>query len=311
MADNQETPSLEPDILTPGSVAFLVDSRNDFVLQHGGSVTRVGFDRLEQMSVDHFLANEVGKLKAKDRSLTLLRDSVSGTYAVILGDQVLRYHVTSVEECPLDDVIRRLRTKDDLSLSFNIPYPMVSYVQSGGSEHVTIELPPTLRQFRSRIYNVDTALYLPPMWFRVSFNAAGAMHEAAIAVVPERSAVRRKTRLYRLPLPNNWDTGRICFGGVSFVAPGEGSKSLGERMQGALDMLFSSDWNSDLLHVPDMPTELMAAAMAIKDDRLANSTASRSFNGLLRLLGTPNGWQKIPYDNITVSAEEFTRCANL
>ena len=307
----EEKMRLEPDVLTPGSMAFLVDSRDKVVLQHGGSVTKIDFDRVEQMPVDYFLEHVVEQLKERDRTLTLLRDSVSGTYATILGDQVLRYHVLGVEECKLDDVIRQLRTQEDMSLSFNIQYPLVSYVQSHGLEHVTVELPPGPRPFRSRTFNVDTTLYLPPMWLRASFNAAGAREDAFIAVAPERSLQRAKTRLYKLPLPNNWEYGRICFGSVSFEQTGEGGKkSLGERIQGTVDMLFSSDWNGDLLRLPD-DQDLARLAMGIVDDRVKNMRAGDDFKNLLKILGTPTGWQKLDYTPLTTTVKEFTQCGNL
>lgn len=304
---------IRPDVLTPGSVAHLVDARNDVVLLHGGSVTRIGFDRVEQATVEWFIAHAAEVLGSSDRRLTLLRDSVSGTYATILGDQVLMYHVTEVGECFLDDVLQRLRNKDELSLSFDLPYPLVSYVRASNSkEVVTVELPAACRQFKSTTMKVDLALYLPPMWFSAVFNAAGAMMHARVAVVPERARTRKATKLYHLPLPNNSMDGVICFGTTSFVgdvsAAGNG---LGARMQAAIDRFFLSDWNNDLLTIP----LLDAVAQPDIPDRIAemlnDSMAYTRMRQLLRILSVPNGWQRVPYNRLSCDAEAFTACANL
>ena len=86
----------------PSSLAHLIETRDQLMLQHGGVATRLAFDKVEQFDLHTFLKTVVPGLNKQDRTLTVMRNSVAGEYMFLLGDQVIRYHTTDVAEVPLD-----------------------------------------------------------------------------------------------------------------------------------------------------------------------------------------------------------------
>ena len=250
----EENPKIELDTVTPASFAHLVERREDILLQHGGAVTRMYFDNVEVMNLDAFLQQEVPRLKKQQQTLTVIRDSVSKAVTLITGDQVLMYHLTNMEEVPVNELVKLIKVTSAKTFIPNIGYPIVSYVEKAAEKIITV-----LVENKSFIYRTDmflsnneefsVKLYLPPIWFQVRLNGANTVIGMKLAAVPEKALTTEKTCLRLLPLPNIHANGELCLGYSVLKATYDTADEITEGMiiQSSLDQVFNSLWNFDLL----------------------------------------------------------------
>ena len=81
----------------PAGLMHLVDRQSDLFHQHGGVVTAVHFDSLEEMTVDEFITRVVPTLKGDKEHITVIKDSTKEQVLRILGDNVARYHIKDIQ----------------------------------------------------------------------------------------------------------------------------------------------------------------------------------------------------------------------
>ena len=86
----------------PTGLMHLVDRQSDLFHQHGGVVTAVHFDSLEEMSVDEFVTRVVPTLKGDKEHFTVIKDSTREQVLRILGDNVARYHIKDIQDVFFD-----------------------------------------------------------------------------------------------------------------------------------------------------------------------------------------------------------------
>lgn len=304
---------------TPSSMAHLVDMRDKVMLQHGGLCTRLCFDSVEQMDLETFTRVVLPKMKGDRRTLTVIRDAAAGSFMLMLGDQVLRYKLTNVEEVGLADFAKGLQDTSDETFTPDIPYPLVlrSVRSRDGAVVVVVRVDAGPRMYRNGRLHLCRKLYMPPVWFKVTFTKAGCILGESVAVVPENEKRWDATKLYRWPLANVFPTSQVCLGSTRLEMPaGAGGFSEGEIVQLGIDQFFNSDYNLDLLLGVEhyqrmlgddhgdiyMDGELEAALRANRACQGVQGMAS-----VIKVLEDPNGWRTLSWVPLNLTAEAFCR----
>lgn len=302
-----ENPKIELDTVTPASFAHLVERREDVLLQHGGAVTRMYFDNVEVMNLDAFLQQEVPRLKKQQQTLTVIRDSVSKAVTLITGDQVLMYHLTNMEEVPVNELVKLIKVTSAKTFIPNIGYPLVSYVEKAAEKIITVLVENKSFIYRTKMFlpndeEFSVKLYLPPIWFQVRLNGANTVIGMKLAAVPEKTLTTEKTCLRLLPLPNIHANGELCLGYSVLKATYDTADEITEGMiiQSSLDQVFNSLWNFDLLDrelssvVGRSYDTLKIKNKEIFDDlvKLRSSDMCRAMQiRAVAVLTDPNGWK--------------------
>lgn len=303
----EENPKIELDTVTPASFAHLVERREDILLQHGGAVTRMYFDNVEVMNLDAFLQQEVPRLKKQQQTLTVIRDSVSKAVTLITGDQVLMYHLTNMEEVPVNELVKLIKVTSAKTFIPNIGYPLVSYVEKAAEKIITVLVENKSFIYRTKMFlpndeEFSVKLYLPPIWFQVRLNGANTVIGMKLAAVPEKALTTEKTCLRLLPLPNIHANGELCLGYSVLKATYDTADEITEGMiiQSSLDQVFNSLWNFDLLDrelssvVGRSYDTLKIKNKEIFDDlvKLRSSDMCRAMQiRAVAVLTDPNGWK--------------------
>ena len=303
----EENPKIELDTVTPASFAHLVERREDVLLQHGGAVTRMYFDNVEVMNLDAFLQQEVPRLKKQQQTLTVIRDSVSKAVTLITGDQVLMYHLTNMEEVPVNELVKLIKVNSAKTFIPNIGYPIVSYVEKAAEKIITVLVENKSFIYRTKMFlsnneEFSVKLYLPPIWFQVRLNGANTVMGMKLAAVPEKALTIEKTCLRLLPLPNIHANGELCLGYSVLKATYDNADEITEGMliQSSLDQVFNSLWNFDLLDreldsvVGRSYDTLKIKNKEIFDDiiKLRSSDMYRAMQiRAVAVLTDPNGWK--------------------
>lgn len=303
----EENPKIELDTVTPASFAHLVERREDILLQHGGAVTRLYFDNVEGMNLDAFLQQEVPRLKKQQQTLTVIRDSVSKAVTLITGDQVLMYHLTNMEEVPVNELVKLIKVNSAKTFIPNIGYPIVSYVEKAAEKIITVLVENKSFIYRTKMFlpndeEFAVKLYLPPIWFQVRLNGANTVIGMKLAAVPEKALTTETTCLRLLPLPNIHANGELCLGYSVLKATYDTADEITEGMiiQSSLDQVFNSLWNFDLLDrelssvVGRSYDTLKIKNKEIFDDlvKLRSSDMCRSMQiRAVAVLTDPNGWK--------------------
>ena len=303
----EETPKIEIDNVTPASFAHLIERREDILLQHGGTVTRMYFDTVEAMNLDAFLQQEVPRLKEQQKKLTVIRDSVSKAVTLITGDQVLMYHLTNLEEVPVNELVKLIKVTSAKTFIPNIGYPIVSYVEQAAEKIITVLVENKSFIYRTKLFlanneEFSVRLYLPPIWFQVRLNGANTVMGMKLAAVPEKALTTEKTCLRLLPLPNIHTNGELCLGSSVLKTTYDNADEITEGMiiQASLDQVFNSLWNFDLLD-----SELSSVVgrsydtLKIKNkeifDDLIKLRSSDMYKAMqiraVAVLTDPNGWK--------------------
>ena len=243
------------DSTIPNGVTHLIDRQSEFYQQHGGVVTQVHYDTLEEMTLDTFLKEVAPTLKDRKDTMTVIRDTVRDNMYRILGDSVAVFHMTEIKDVFFDTFVDRLLCDRPLELTLNLTYPMVYYAtKKDGTKKLCVHIP--AKQF---IYHVREDLvkpfpvWHPPLWFGVTLNAANIPQRVYIGVVLEKALSVEDVKLYHLPLPNCYSSGEICYGGTHITNPNKDA-TLTESMALELkyNQLFNSAFNMDLTQRNEM-----------------------------------------------------------
>ena len=236
------------DSTLPIGITHIMDRSNEVCQQHGGVVTQIQFDRLEEMSLEQFLTDIVPTMKAEER-FTIIKDTVRQNMYRILRDNVAIYHITGIRDVFVDTFIDNLLSERALSITPNLTYPLIQYsTTKEGEKYITVSIPS--KQFT--YHCADTRLepfvvWHPPLWMRVKLTPANVPNDVKIGVVLDRTEDPNEADVCHLPLPNCYESGDICFGSTRFNNPNP-DKPLTEAMAIELtyQRLFNSAFNMDL-----------------------------------------------------------------
>lgn len=246
----------------PTGLMHLVDRQSDLFHQHGGVVTAVHFDSLEEMTVDEFITRVVPTLKGDKEHITVIKDSTKEQVLRILGDNVARYHIKDIQDVFFDAFAERLLQGQKIAITPNLKYPLIRWcVLDAGAKDITVEIPPT--QFEMDLQGVDQRLHIyhPRMWLRVQLTAANVPDQVMMVAVPEHMNDLEKTKVCHLPFPNIFDSGNICWGDTSYDVPPGVKVTEAVAIELTYQRFFNSQFNYDLLDDRDK----LSAERAYKD----------------------------------------------
>ena len=254
------------DSTIPIGVTHLVDRQNTICQQHGGVVTAVNFDKLEEMSLEKFISDIIPTMGERKNELTIIKDPVQQAMYRILNDNVAIYHITEIKDVFFDNFIEKLMSEQQINITPHLTYPLVHYATTkNGEKYITVAIPP--KQFT---YHASSAtikpfvVWHPPLWLRCKLSPANVPTGITIGVVLDRTDDPKKSSVCHLPLPNCFMDGRICFGGTHFETPN--GRTLTEAM--AIEMtyqrLFNSEFNMDLVN-PSEFTEFQKVCSTLPD----------------------------------------------
>ena len=322
-----ENNKIELDDITPASFSHLIERHDDVLLQHGGVVTRMYFDKVELMDLDAFLQQEVPKLKRQQQELTIIRDSVSKSVSLITGDQVIKYHLTNMEECFADELAKLIKVDEVKTFIPDIHYPLIGYVDKADYKAITVLIENKSFMYRTKMFGGDqkefaTRVHLPPIWLAVRINRAGTVLGARIAAVPEKALRTEDTVLYRLPLPNIHVNGELCLGtaAVKDAFAHVEQPTDGMIIQVVVDQIFNSLWNYDLIDrdlAVVMNDAYKKARVINRDDFdsfISYAAGNQAVAMQIRIVGIltdPNGWKLLKYSRMSRNGREDLMTASL
>ena len=326
----QETPQTEAphtelplDDVTPTDSAMLVNKHEELVHIHGGVATRIVFKKCEVMTLDEFLAKDVPSMVAERNQLLTIRDEISSrNYLVYDANQVIRYSGCDVNDLPLTELSEHLRVRKGMQLVPNLTYPLVAWCETDDSslKTITVRLDNWHFRFKNDRLKLDVELYMPPLWFSVTLTSALMMRGMRVAVAREVMTNVYDTPLYHLPLPNIYQSGRICEGasrlGISLPQDRITENAV---INAAITRFWNSGWNLDLTSgvrydtilgggrspgsypvydavVAEHPdcTKPFKRAMSLAEDDWQIERLVR----LLTVLSVPNGWVNCAFRKI-------------
>ena len=122
------------DSTIPVGVTHLIERSGEVCQQHGGVVTAVQYDSLEEMPLEKFLTEVVPTLKDRKESLTIIKDTVHAYMYRILNDNVAIYHVQNVEDVFIDAFMEKLANERPFSIEPNLTYPLVKYATNRNAD---------------------------------------------------------------------------------------------------------------------------------------------------------------------------------
>ena len=238
------------DSTIPVGLTHLIDRQGEIFQQHGGVVTAVQFDTLEEMPLERFLNEVVPTLKDRKDSLAIIKDTVHSMMYRILNDNVAIYHVQKVEDVFIDAFMEKLANERPFSITPNLTYPLVKYATNKSGERlICVYIPEKQFTYRTMENIVDPfVIWHPPLWFYVKLSPANIPTGVRIGVVIDRAEDPDRTEVYHLPFPNIYQNGNICFGGTHFNNPNP-DKALTEAASIELtyQRIFNSAFNHDLV----------------------------------------------------------------
>ena len=280
------------------------------------------FDNVEVMNLDAFLQQEVPRLKKQQQTLTVIRDSVSKAVTLITGDQVLMYHLTNMEEVPVNELVKLIKVTNAKIFIPNIGYPIVSYVEQAAEKIITVLVENKSFIYRTKMFlpnneEFSVKLYLPPIWFQVRLNGVNTVMGMKLAAVPEKALTIEKTCLRLLPLPNIHTNGELCLGSSVLKTTYDNADEITEGMiiQASLDQVFNSLWNFDLLDselssvVGRSYDTLKIKNKEIFDDlvKLRSSDMYRAMQiRAVAVLTDPNGWKFLDMTKMSSKRQRLT-----
>lgn len=238
----------------PCGQSHLIDRTSEVVHSHGGIVTAFQFDTLEEMSLEDFMKDVLPKLGKDSENLTIIKDPFTSNIVRILKDNVAVYHITGMQDVFFDSFIERLQMERPVRIQPNLQYPLVEYSATGeGKKAFCVAIP--ARQFT---YHPATrslspfVIWHPTLWLYVRLTAANIPDAVRIGAVLERREKIEETQIYRLPFPNIYDNGNICFGGTRFDKLGTGELTVAAAIEMTYQRLFNSEFNFDLMSGTDI-----------------------------------------------------------
>ena len=311
------------DTVTPSSYAYVYNEDKDMLLQHGGCVTRLSFDRLEYMPIATFLQKVVPSLKSiSDNDMYVIRNSVDGSYTLILKDGVYRYVLNGIDEVPLDEHLCTLvdefqkREKSVLrKYTPDLPWPIIADVETATQRTVTVKLQGVRVNYICSSAGLNDPVYLPPLWFSVVMTSAGMPTEARLAVATDTCLTFSDTTLQRWPFTNVWETGKVCLGSTTVQGAAD-TPTTAQMIQYTFDRIMNSDSQPDLIPsntaynntVTELFNRLPDKLKSKFSNRLAACARSASLCLLIRSVAIhaeKDGWRRFPYRPAEFTASEF------
>lgn len=232
----------------PVGITHLVDRTNSVCQQHGGVVTQVQFDTLEEMTIEQFIKDVVPTMLEDKDKFTIIKDPVRSTMYRILNGNVACYHITDMKDVFFDSFMDKLLTERPLSITPNLTYPLIHYATNRNAEkQICVVIPSKQFTYHESTHTVDPFLaYHPDLWLYVKLSQANIPTGVRIGVVLDRCDNANMMDVYSLPLPNVYvDNGNICFGGTHFTNPNP-NKELSEAA--AIEMTYQRIFNSEFNH---------------------------------------------------------------
>jgi len=305
-----ETEQFPIDDVIPVDHAHLIEDQNRLILQHGGVVTRVFFNKVSRMPLDHYLKHELPSADGKTKC-HLIRDYNHNNITMILDDHVAVYDVVSIEDVPLRELANNLITTQNMELFPNIPYQIIGYIKQQDCLLLTVHIPASWFYYRSAEIESLKVMH-PPLWFRVKLNNAGSLLSAAMVVVRTTEARWEATKLYRWILPNVFPNNEICLGG-SQLSGGITDPTYGQIIMSVYHQVFDSLWNYHLFDQDTVDKAAREAFDALSGNKipftspLSGIGSTASLKRILSVLHQPEGWRQIKWPDNQYTADEFVR----
>ena len=296
------------DDLVPVKDMHLVERDSDLIVQHGGVVTRITFDKVVRMPVSEYFKDS--PVKYKD-DFQIIRDYSHGNITMILKDQVAVYSVQAVEDVPLNKLTPLLSVETEQQVFPDIPYPIIGYIVRKDCKIITVYLEPRWFHYHAAEINPAVRVQHPPLWLRVQLSNSGSLLGCAIALVRTNSVKWEDTKLYHLALPNVFNSHEVCLGG-SHIDGGTSSPTAGQVIMSLYHQIFDSNWNFHLFEqktVDEITAEAFAAVRqpdTLFDGLTADSHSQLdSLKRLLTVLSIPEGWRLIKWRESRTTATSF------
>ena len=238
------------DSTIPVGITHIIDRVDNVCQQHGGVVTAVQFDKLEEMTLDKFISEIVPTMQSNNDKFIVIKDTVRQNMYRILKDNVAIYHITGMQDVFFDTFIDNLMSDRPLSITPNLTYPLIHYATTkNGEKIIVVSIPSKQFTYHSSQRSIPPfVVWHPPLWLRVKLTPANIPSSVMIGVVLDRSDDPADVDVFHLPLPNCYNDGNICFGGTRFNNPNP-DKPLTEAaaIELTYQRLFNSEFNLDLV----------------------------------------------------------------
>lgn len=241
------------DSTIPVGITHLVDRQSEVFHQHGGVATAIAFDSLEEMTIDQFVRDCVPKLKEDRNTFTVIKDSTREQVFRILGDNVARYHIKSIKDVFFDELVARLLSDQEISLTPNLSFPLIQWVvqKETGMKSVTVEVPP--RQFAMHLmdFREPFVIWHPPLWMKIDMTSANVPDRTYMGCVPQHLNDLDKEYVMAMPFPNVFNYGGICWGGTNYQTQQGVALTENSAIVLTYNRYFDSEFNYDLLDRQD------------------------------------------------------------
>ena len=241
------------DSTIPVGLMHLVDRNAEVIHQHGGIATTVEFDSLEEMTIDQFVRDYVPKLKDDKSTFTIIKDSTREQLFRILGDNVARYHIKSIKDVFYDQLIERLMSDQEVSLTPNLSFPLIQWTvkKDTGMKSITVEIPP--RQFAMHLmgFKEPFVVWHPTLWMRIEMTSANVPNQVYLSCVTQHLTDLENESVMAMPFPNVFGYGGICWGSTNYDVPQGTALTENAVLMLTYNRYFNSEFNYDLLDHQD------------------------------------------------------------
>lgn len=258
------------DSTIPVGVTHLVDRKSEVFHQHGGVATAIEFDSLEEMTIEQFIRDCVPKMKQDSNTFTVIKDSTRDQIFRILGDNVARYHIRSIKDVFFDDLVARLLSDQEISLTPNLSFPLIQWVvqKENGMKSVTVEVPP--RQFALHLQDFKDpfVVWHPTLWLKVDMTSANVPDRTYLGCVQQHLTDFDKEYIMAMPFPNVFNYGGICWGSTNYQTQQGVDLTENAAIVLTYNRYFNSEFNYDLLDGQDQLHMKEIYDKLPKDDRI-------------------------------------------
>jgi len=241
------------DSTIPVGVTHLVDRHSEVFHQHGGVATAIEFDSLEEMTIEQFIRDCVPKMKQDSNTFTVIKDSTRDQIFRILGDNVARYHIRSIKDVFFDDLVARLLSDQEISLTPNLSFPLIQWVvqKENGMKSITVEIPP--RQFAMHLqdFKEPFVVWHPTLWMKINMTSANVPDRTYMGCVQQHLNDFDKEYIMAMPFPNVFNYGGICWGSTNYQMQQGVNLTENAAIVLTYNRYFNSEFNYDLLDSQD------------------------------------------------------------
>lgn len=301
------------DSTIPIGLMHLVDRSAEVIHQHGGIATSVAFDSLEEMTIDEFVRDYVPKLKGDNSTFTIIKDSTREQLFRILGDNVARYHIKSIKDVFYDQLIERLMSDQEISLTPNLSFPLIqwSVKKESGMKSITVEIPP--RQFAMHLqgFKEPFVVWHPTLWMKIEMTSANVPNQVYLGCVQQHLTDFNNEYVMAMPFPNVFGYGGICWGGTSYDVPQGMALTENAALMMTYNRYFNSEFNYDLLDNQDKMHFREIYEKMPKNDKIDKLLKKYSGSGdkehmlyLAAVFAVPENLNKFKYRRL-MKASEF------